>query len=364
MSVTTLPNTTAFAGQYDVYIPGFGGKDRANLIISYARDPKKFAVNGLATRTPTNKENGNFLVLRPEAQARVGLDPNYYIWQDGQDFPKGNYNAQDFRAVPYQCIRRATPDYLGDLTKEQAVWPIEATKLDNLAHIMMTLRATVYYTLMLNPLNYLSSHVKTATQWSSLNGATGGGWAQGTPENPIIQRTMRNVANQIRQDTLAAVDYHQLTLIISPSAAINMAASSEINWMLAQSRFALAQVQGDDDNQNGNWGLPKKLYGMNLIVDPTVRTTSPRLQVPGTYSDVMEYNTALFVAAPGALGDNTGQVNSGFSSTHMFVYNGKEMVVKQEYRQFDEYTRYGMYENYAFVIAAPETCALATSLFV
>jgi len=359
-----FPNTTAFPGQYDVYIPNFGAKDRANLIISYARDPKKFAVNGLATRTPTQTENGNFLFLRPEALARVGQDPNYYLWQDGQNFPTGNYNAQDYRAVPYQCVRRATPDYLGDLTKEQAVWPIEETKIDSLAHIMMTLRAVVYYTLMLNPVNHLTTHVKTATQWSSLYGQTGGGWNQGTPENPIIQRTIRNVADVIRQDTLAAVDYHQLTLVISVPAAINMAASSEINWYLAQSRFALDQTKGDNKSQNGNWGLPDKLYGMNLIVDPTVRTTSARLVVPGTFTDVMEYNTALFVAAPGSLGDNTGQVNSGFSSTHMFVYRGKEMVVKQKYMDYDEYTKYGIYEHYAMQMVAPETCGLATSLFV
>lgn len=229
---------------------------------------------------------------------------------------------------------------------------------------MMTLRAVNYYTLMLNPNNHLSGHVKTAMQWSSLNGATGGGWHQGTPENPVIARTLRNIANVIRQDTLASVDYHQLSCVISPAAAINMATSSEVNWMVAQSRFALPQVQGDDKDQNGNWGLPSKLAGMNLIVDPTVKTTSSRLTVPGTFEDTMEYNTALIVAAPGALGDNTGQVNSGFSSTHMFVYRGKEMVTKQEYKQFDEYTRYGMYEHYTFGIVAPETCGLVTSLFV
>jgi len=172
------------------------------------------------------------------------------------------------------------------------------------------------------------------------------------------------MANVIRQDTLASVDYHQLTLILSVPAAINMAASSEINWMLAQSRYALAQLKGEDKSQNGNWGLPDNLYGMNLIVDPTVRTTSPRLQVPGTFTDVMEYNTALMVAAPGALGDNTGQVNSGFSSTHMFVYKDKEMVVKSKYMDYDEYTKYGIYEHYGLSIVSPETCALATSLFV
>lgn len=320
-----LPNTTAFPGPSNVYIPTFGGtKANAKLIVSYARDPKKFAVNGLTTRTPTDTLSGYWLALRPEALARIYQDPNNYIWVDGQPFPTGNHNAQDFKSVGYQCYRRAMPDYLGEQTKEQAVWAIEETKLDALGHMMMTLRAKVYYTLMLNPINHLTSHVNTATQWSSLNGATGGGWQQGTPQNPIIMRTLKNMANQIRMDTMATVTYKDLTLVIDPTAAILMSASEEIHYYLARSQYALAQIKGEE-NQNGEWGLPPKLYDMNLIVDPTLQTISGRLVVPGTTADIMDYNTALVVAAPGALKENIGQVNSGFSTTHMFVYKGQEL---------------------------------------
>lgn len=357
------PYTTAFPGMYDVYIPGFDGATQSRLIVSYARDPKKFAVNGLVTRTPTKLVSGHWLVLRPEALARVFQDPNYYLWQDSQPFPTGTHNAQDFRAVPYQCYRRAMPDFLGQQTEEQAVWPIMQTKQGVLAHLMMTLRATVFYNLMLNPANHLSSHVKTATQWSSLNGATGGGWAQGTESNPIIQRTCKNVANQIRMDTLAAVNYKDLTLVLDPTAAIIMAGSQEIHSYLARSQFAFKQITGDE-NQNGEWGLPPKLYDMNLVVDPTLQTISGRLQVPGTFQDVMNYNTALFMAAPGAMSANVGQVNSGFSTTHMFVYKGQEMVTKTKYDDWNAFTKIGIFENYGMSIVAPETTGLATSLFV
>jgi hypothetical protein len=363
MPATVLPNTTAFPGPNDVYIPGFGGSQRSKLIVSYARDPKKFAVNGLATRTPVDQLSGNYVNLRPEALARVFQDPNAYVWMDGQPAPTGNYNTQDFRYSPYQCIRRAIPDYVGQQTEEQAVWPILSTKLDALAHIMMTIRATVFYTLMLNPLNHLSTHVMTATQWSSLNGATGGGWQQGTADNPIIKRTLLNMANQIRQDTLSSVTYNQLTLVIDPTAAIIMGSSPEIHSYLARSQFAFKQIEGDKA-QNGEWSLPPKLYDMNLIVDPTLQTISPRLQVPGTFADVVNYNTALVMAAPGALGDNTGQVNSGFSSTHMFVYKGQEMVVKSKNQDWDMFTKLLCFETYGMTFVAPETAALATSLFV
>lgn len=360
-----FPNVTAFPGPQNVYVDTFqpGGKANAKLITSYARNPNKFAVAGFPTVTPVENLSGLWLQLRPEALARVFQDPNAYLWVDGQPFPTGNYNAQDFRSVPFQCYRRAMPDYLGDQTKEQAVWPIESTKLDALGHIMMTLRATVFYTLTLNPANHLSTHVKTANQWSSLNGATGGYWSAGTVTNPVIQRTIRNVANAIRKDTLATVNPSNLTMVIDPDAAIIMAASQEINDYLARSQFALSQIKGDKEEQNGEWGLPPMLSGVKIQVDPTLQTVSPRLTVPGTFTDIMESNTALFFAKPGALDANTGQVNSGFSSVHMFVYKGQEMVTKSKYLDWDAYTKLGCYETYGMSVVAPETMALARSLF-
>jgi len=364
---TTLPNTTGFPGPYDVYIPQLGnGKQQANLIVSYARDPKKFWVAGACTVTPRNELSGMWLQLRPEALARVYQDPNAYIWVDGQPFPTGNYNTQDFRAVPFQCLRRAMPDYLGQQTQEQAVWPIEATKIDALGHIMMTLRAVVFYNLMLNPANYLSTHVATATQWSSLNGATGGGWQQGTETNPIIARTLRNIANQIRKDTLATVNINNLTCVIDPDAAIIAGSSAEVYSYLARSRFAGPHLRGDDESLSGDpsWGMPPMIGGMKVEVDPTLQTISPRLQVPGTYADVMNYNTAIVMAKPGQINANVGQVNSGFSSVHMFVYRGQEMVVKSKSDDWNQLTKFGCYETYGMSIVAPETTGLATSLFV
>ena len=356
-----LPNVTALPGPYNVFIPSFGGKQQAKLIESFARDPKKFAVNGLLTRTPTDVLSGNWLQLRPEALARV-FSSTHYVWVDGQPFPQGNYNAQDFRAMPYTCQRYAMPDYVGEQTNEQAVWPIESTKIDALGHIMMTLRAQNFYTLALNTSTYATSHVKTATQWSSIGG-TGGFWSAGDIDNPIIKRSLLNIGDQIRRDTLSTVTYKDLTLVVSPPAAIAMADSKEIHSYLARSVFALAQVRGDKPSQNGEWGLPDKLYELDLIVDPTLVTQSARLVVPGATADIMDDNTALVMAKPGALSANIGQVQSGFSTFHMFVYKGQEMVIKTMKDPWNQLTRLGIYETYDMKCVAPETGALATNLF-
>jgi len=355
-----LPFTTGFAGPNSVYIPAFGGKQTAKLIKSFARDPKQFAVNKLATRTPTELLSGNWLQLRPEALARIFNDPNSVIWVDGQPMPGGTHNQQDYRAVPYNCVRRAMPDYVGWQTRDQAVWPIQDTKLSALAHLMMTQRASVFYSLVLNPANHLASHVKTATQWSAIGG-TGGFWSAGTPQNPIIKRSLANMANQCRLDTMATVTYKDLTLVITPNLAIAMSNSEEIHYYLARSPFALKQLRGDDENQNGEWGLPTKLYNMDVTIDPTLRTTSPRLAVPGTTVDIMDDNTALIMTVPGQLKENIGQVNSAFSSVHMFVYKGEEMVVKTQDFPWDELTKMAVYETYGMSLVCPEATALATN---
>lgn len=358
-----LPNVTGFPGPTSVYIPAFGGKQTAKLVVSYARDPKTFPVNKLTQRTPVDLMSGHWLQLRPEALARVFLDPNSVVWVDGQPRPRGKWNEQDFRAQAYQCVRRSYPDEIGWQTREQAVWDVQDTKLQGLAHFAMTQRTLAFYNLTLTANNHLTSHVKTATAWSGLNGFTGGFWSAGTTTNPIIKRSLANAANQVRMDTMNAVNYKDLTLVISPPAAIAMAASNEIHDFLARSQFALAQIRGDDENQNGEYGLPTRLYEMKLVVDGTLRTTSPRLQIPGTTLDQMDDNTALILAQPGDLSENVGQVTSAFSSVHLFVYKGEEMMVETMDWPWDKKTDLAVTETWDLRLVAPETSALVTNLF-
>jgi hypothetical protein len=355
-----MPTTfsTALPGPTNVFQPSFNGKQSANLIVSYARDPKKFAVNGLTQRTPVNTLSGLYMQLRPESLSKIFTNPNAILWVDGQPFPSGNMNPQDFRAVQYTCLRKGFEEYLGWQTREQAVWPIQETKLQALGHIMMTYRAKTFYDLVLTPGNHLTGHVDTATNWSA---PSGGFWSAGTATNPIVKRGLLNMANRIRRDTLNTVSYKDLTLVISPNVAIAISGSQEIHNYLAQSPFALAQIRGNE-SQNGEWGLPDQLYNMNLIVDGTLQTTSARMVVPGTYQNIMDDNSAVVLAAPGALKSNIGQVNSAFSSVHMFVYRGEEMVVRTEDEKWNMRTKLGIHETYDMRIVAPETCALATNV--
>lgn len=366
MPPVTLPYQTAFPGPQNVYIPTFGGRTaQANLIVSYARDPKKFAVNKLAMRTPTNTLSGLFLKLMPEALARIVSQPNAAVWVDGQERPKGTHNQQDFRGVPYTCLRINDSAYVGWQTRDQAAWPIQQTQLDALGHLMMTRRAASYYAVAMNQNNHLSSHVVTASAASAWNGMTGGFWSAGTSTNPIIDRSLKYIANQIRKSTLDAVSYLNLSLVITPDTAATISTTAEIHDYVARSPFARDQVRGDAPNYNYQWGLPEKLYGFNLIVDGTLKTTSGRLAQPGTFQNIMTDgdNSALVVAMPGDLAGNVGQVSSNFASMHMFVYDGQEMVVETQDEPWNKRTQLAVSETYAMALVAPETAGIITNLF-
>lgn len=365
------PFSTAFAGPQNVYIPAFQGKQTANLVVSYARDPKKFAVNSLAQRIPTNTLSGNWLTLRPEVLARVMNDPNEVNWVDGQMSPDGTHNLQDFRANAYVCVRRARTAPLGWQTRDQAVWDIQDTQLQALAHQMMTQRAFAFYSVLANQANYLSGNVKTATQWSNIGG-TGGFWTAGTSSNPVVKRAVLQMANAIRKATMDAVAFGDMTLIISPSIAIALSTSPEIHDYMARSQYAKGVLNGD--GPGAAWGLPlDNLYGVRLIVDGTLLTTSPRLVVPGTEVNILNPtdpgnanagsdNVAYMIATPGSLGDNVGQVSSAFSTVAMFVYNGEEMVVETLDEPWHKRTKLRVSETYGFNIVAPETACLATNI--
>lgn len=361
-----LPFTTSFPGPGNVYVPTVGGKvTQANLIISYARDPKKFAVNKLAMRTPTSTLSGLFPKLTPDALARIVRNRNAAQWADGQERPKGTHNQQDFKFIPYTCNRIADSNYVGTQTSQQAAWDIDATQTQLLAHLMMTRRADSFYSVALDTTNHIASHVVTAAVASAFNGATGGFWSAGTVTNKIVQRSLMYMANQIRLSTLDAVGYRDLSIVIPPEVAITLGTSAEITDQFARSQFALAATRLDSEEQNSEWGIPPRLYGMKVVIDGTLKTTSPRLSEPGTFVDIMgsTYNTALIMAQPGDLPGNVGQVNSSFSSVHMFVYNGEEMVTETKADTWNKRLEISIHETYSFLMVAPETAGLITNLF-
>ncbi len=358
-----LNPSSGYSYSTNVYIPTFLGGQTAELIVSYARNPKKFAVNQLATITPVKTQGGAWLKLRPEALARLLTNLGESVWVDGQPRPMGPQNKQDFNAVYYEAQRYCETAPVGYMERDQAVWPIQDTQTQVLAHRAMTRRALGLYNVALNSANYLSSHVQSATNWSAIGGLTGGLWQNGTDSNPFIQNTLMAVAEQINLDTMAAVQPDQLTLVVSPRAARIMAQAQEIRTYLARSVSALPYLQSNIEGQRKNWLLPAELYGFTVVVDPTIQITSGRLVVPGAGQYVATNNSAIVLAQPGDLGTNIGQETSSFSSFHFFVWQEGEMIVETFDEPINAREIVSVTDTWDIKMVAPETCCLITNLF-
>lgn len=343
----------AYPSGTNPFVPRFDAKGSGKLIVSYSRNPKDFAVNKLVTITPRTELSGYYARFDPSVLSRVN-DLNSTVWADGQPAPTGDQNKQRFAFVPYAMQRRAEPFYVGYQERDQAVWDVDAQGQDVLGQRMMSWRALEFYQLIQNANNYLASNTSTATALS------GGLWSAATGSNPYIKIGLRKIVNQIVKITNAAVSRKDLTLLLSPDVAGALAETQEIREYLARSVFALKEIRGNEPDQNENWGLPDRLYGINVVVDPTIQNAAFRDQDP-SYNFMTGANEAIILCRPGDL-VNTGQFATAFSSVHMFSYTKEEMLMETFDEFWNKRVRHMVTDTRAFQVVSPETLYRVTSV--
>ena len=350
------PGGAAGVGGYIPNVVGMGGKGQAEIIVSYSRDPKTFAVNKLATITPVKLMQGLWPRVEPGALANIYNDPNEAVWADGQPRPMGPQNTQPWGVLPYQCVRRQEPYPMGYQERDQSILPLEQMATQALAHRAMTRRAVAFYAQALNSANYPTANQGTATALA------GGKWSSATGTSPYIQISLQTIATAINQATLGALNMTDLTLVLSPNAAVKTSQTQEIREYLARSQFALDQIRGDKPGQNANWGLPDRLYGMKLVVDPTIINSAARLQGL-TPSYVEGDTTAIILCRPGDLPSNVTQLQSSFSTWHFFVYEKEEMLTETWDDWFNKRVVTAMTDTFDIKPVGAETGGLITAIF-
>lgn len=353
----TLP-TPGYPGATGGYIPNFLGGESAGLIVSYSRDPKKFLVNKLLQITQVDKLTGYWKRANPGALARIYSDPDEAIWPDGAEAPRGYHNEQDISNAMYNCKRRAEADTIGYQTAKQSAYPLREMTTHTLAHRMMTRRAVAFYTRALSTDYYLSANTATVAAIAGPSVT----WANATGTNPYIYKTMMYAASTVTKATVGAIQFRDMTMVLSPDAAYQTAATEEIRNYLAQSPDALAQIRGDKPGQNASWGLPDQLYGMKVEVDPTIQNIGPRLATDSN-SYLATSTKAIFLCRPGDTPDNATQFSSAFSSWHLFTFQGEEMLAEEFDEPLHRRTHYRLTDCWDIQPVAPETAFLATLIF-
>lgn len=339
----------------NTYLPSFDAT--GNMIVSFSRNVKDFALNKYVTITPVTKSTGYYLRLTYEQAARVSnANLNDFVWHDGNDAATGEFNKESFTFDSYKTERYAFPFRLGYKAVDQADWKIIAQHSAIIGQQAMTARTLQVYNKVNTPANWESNQTFATASLALTDLGVGGtsstlsglaGLARGTASNPVIKKFLNAAAIRINKKTLGVVGPRDLQWVMSPYVAQALAVSEELQDYLKQSPFALSQVRGDSPSQNGIYGLPDQLYGHNIVIEDAVRIGQKKKDTAAP--DYIWGNTTALIARPGQLVGFEGAPS--FSALHLMMY--EEMTVEQRDDPDNRRITARVVEDYGTEVVAP-----------
>ncbi len=154
--------TPVLPGGSNTYIAN--AEATGNLRVSFSRNPADFALNRYIQIKEVKKDRGYYLRINTEQALRiVNSDLSDFVWPDGHPAPQANNNNEKFYFVDYRTERRSVPWQLGDKSREQADWDIDASELAIHAQQAMTVRTVDVHRLLSTTGNWDSAHVMDVT---------------------------------------------------------------------------------------------------------------------------------------------------------------------------------------------------------
>lgn len=336
-----------------VIVPNFEASNR--LIVDFARNVNQFPVLQYTQIQPVKKILGLWLEMTVEEAGRIlNTDLSDFNWPDGQDAPLGLEETESFQFKTFQCQRKLFKAAIGDLTRDNAEWDIINNHASIKARQAMTARTQMAVNKIFDTSLYPSSHV------IDVNSTFGAKWNAATTANLVIRKSLNAAVQRIIDDTLGAVSSKDLVLVMSDNVAKAISESGEFADYLKGSPDALGALRyqfKDEDVAPKNFGLPRRLYGLEVIVDDTRKVTTKKGQTK-SISPVLPSNMAAVVARPGALEVPYSPV--AFSTCTFYTF--QEMQVETIHDTINKRTVVRVIENYDCVLTAPAAGVVLTNV--
>jgi hypothetical protein len=344
--------TLRHVGSHNGFIPEATGQ-----AIAFSRSKDDFPLNRYCQYLPTPKPVGVYAKIDRDASPRVVSDADF-VWADGADRPSGDWNQLRFEWVEFSVKRRNYSFRLGRMALEHNEWKAKEHHVGMVTSQAMTNRTNRVVDLLETDSNWTSGHVDTA---NNLNGGAGK-WdtasdQPGSPQYNAIRRTLMAAARKINLDTNAVVRPRDLVLLISPEAATAVANSAEIhNYMKYAGGAAVIESK---DNVNQEWGLPKSLYGFEVIVEDTpLVSTRPAAadthsSMSGTRAYVKASDSAILMSRKGGINGAYG--SPSFSTLQLYWLAPYELSVFMFDDPRHERLEGHVTDAFAEVLASPES---------
>lgn len=312
------------------------------MIVSFSRNPDTFALNRYIQVVPVTKDVGLYTEMGVEAASRV-LNANLAdrLWADNGKRPSAKGNTEKHAFKEYRTKRYSYGWELGWKGTQQASWDIVAQHNRYNGQNAMTARTQLVH-------NILASGLTQGLAVTAIPGVTGQ-WDLSTTARKDIERSLDYAFETIMKATQGAItNPADLKLVMAPETARRMKVCQEIVDYIKGSPAAIEDVKGKIGPASA-FGLPRYLYGYEVVIENAVKTTNKR---GGTSSKsfIMDPDKPMLVARPGSLTPpDTPAVEQpapNFSTLTLFAY--EEMTVEQ----FDD-TKHRQSEGYVTDDVAP-----------
>lgn len=297
--------TLSYAGQFNGYLPRETGQ-----VVAFVRGKDKFKLFQYVQLVKSEASLGTYVVLERDQFIRLPSG-DMMAWEDGDERPRGVANRLRHKIEDFRTLRRDFPWTIGYKTLSQ-------TKSFQLrpAHMAMAISQA-----MTDLTKRVWDVLQTAGTWgdntktaNTLNGGRGN-WANASddPDSPnynAIFLSLVNAAQEINLATNGEVQPGDLCVIVSPNAAISMAASAEITNYCRESPVARQILENGLDPQYSLWGLPTRYKGFKFLVeDAPIVTEYPKLdgtEATTNRTRIKDDTSAVILSRPGALDGEYG----------------------------------------------------------
>lgn len=336
-------------GGLNTFIPTFSAAT-GQIQVEFTRSVNRFALTRYAQIVPVQQMSGYYLRIDEEETARV-VNTQDLQWPLGEDRPTG-INS-DIEWNTFTCQRFQTSFNIPQETARQAQWDVTASHARIAAAKMMTHRCVRAASTLTTSGNYTNSY----TSYASTNQSGYYDKASSLLNDNVlgsgvlsdgVQALFRAAAEKIVQATNAVVAPSDLCAIVNPTTARLIASTDGVRDYVKNYPAALNFLQGDQ--QFATYGLPSQMFGVNVVVDDTVRVTNRKgsSKSVGFFYGTESAPGIAFVSRPGGLVGNEGP---SFSTLTVFAY--EDMTVETLEDPWNRRIRGSVTDNSAITLTAP-----------
>ena len=333
-------------GGLNTFVPTFSAAT-GQIQVEFTRSVNRFALTRYAQIVPVQQMSGYYLRIDEEETARV-VNTQDLQWPLGEDRPTG-INS-DIEWNTFTCQRFQTSFAIPQETARQAQWDVVASHARIAAAKMMTHRGVRAASTLTTSGNYTNSYSSYAAtnQSGYYDKATSLMNSDLADTGDQVQKLFRTAAEKIVQATNAVVAPADICAVMNPTTARLIASTEGVRDYVKNYPAALNFLQGDA--QFATYGLPSQMFGVNVVVDDTVRVSNRKgaAKSVGFFYGSETTPGIAFVSRPGGLVGNEGP---SFSTLSVFAY--EDMTVETLEDTWNRRIRGSVTDNSAITLTAP-----------